>query len=70
MSQASTPSRLPRHDRSDLVGRERERALLGAQLEAALGGQGSLVLVGGEAGIGKTTLVEDLAGQAEDAGWT
>ncbi|HET9016531.1 MAG TPA: AAA family ATPase, partial [Thermomicrobiaceae bacterium] len=51
-----------------LVGRERERALLCAQLDAMLAGHGGLVLVGGEAGIGKTTLVEDLAIQAEEAG--
>ncbi|HET9014257.1 MAG TPA: ATP-binding protein, partial [Thermomicrobiaceae bacterium] len=51
-----------------LVGRERERALLCRQLDAMLAGHGSLVLVGGEAGIGKTTLVEDLAAQAEGAG--
>jgi DNA-binding CsgD family transcriptional regulator len=33
-----------------------------------LAGHGSLVLVSGEAGIGKTTLVEWLAGEAEDQG--
>ena len=51
-----------------VVGRERERALLGGCLEATLAGQGGLVLVVGEAGIGKTTLVEDLARQVEAAG--
>jgi DNA-binding CsgD family transcriptional regulator len=43
-----------------LVGRSREQAVLRAELAAALGGHGRLVLVGGEAGIGKTTLVQDL----------
>ena len=51
-----------------LVGREREQAVLRKQLERMLAGQGGTVLVGGEAGIGKTTLVEDLSIQAEDAG--
>ena len=44
-----------------LVGREREQAVLRKQLERMLAGQGGTVLVGGEAGIGKTTLVEDLS---------
>jgi DNA-binding CsgD family transcriptional regulator len=43
-----------------LVGRSREQAVLRAELAAALGGHGRLVLVGGEAGIGKTTLAQDL----------
>jgi hypothetical protein len=51
-----------------LVGREREQRLLSEQLDAMLAGRGGVVLVGGEAGIGKTTLVEDLSIQAEDAG--
>lgn len=41
-----------------LVGRTREQALLCERFEALLEGQGSLVLIGGEAGIGKTTLAE------------
>jgi DNA-binding CsgD family transcriptional regulator/tetratricopeptide (TPR) repeat protein len=56
------------NERPILVGRERERARLGEILEAAVAGQGSLALVSGEAGIGKTTLVQDLVRQAEEQG--
>jgi MoxR-like ATPase len=43
-----------------LVGRAQERVVLREELAAALGGRGRLVLLGGEAGIGKTTLAQDL----------
>ena len=39
-----------------LIGRERERALLQAWVTDALAGRGSLVLLAGEVGAGKTTL--------------
>lgn len=51
-----------------LVGRDREQALLAKQLAAALAGRGGLILIGGEAGIGKTTLVEALGEQAAAQG--
>jgi predicted ATPase len=43
-----------------LIGRERELVRLRAALAAALAGTGRLALIGGEAGIGKTTLAEAL----------
>lgn len=49
-----------------LVGRQRERAVLRAGLGQAAGGLGVLALVGGEAGIGKTTLVADVVAAAAE----
>jgi DNA-binding CsgD family transcriptional regulator len=49
---------------SALVGRDRELAILREQLDAAIVGHGSLVLIGGEAGIGKTALAEALCREA------
>ncbi|HEX5504921.1 MAG TPA: AAA family ATPase [Thermomicrobiales bacterium] len=51
-----------------LVGRERELAALREHLALALDGRGSLVLIGGEAGIGKTALAEALAAEAGERG--
>ncbi len=48
-----------------LIERESERRWLQAALEEALGSRGSLVLVSGEAGIGKTRFVEAIAEPAE-----
>ena len=43
-----------------VYGREREQAQLRQLLDATIAGHGRLVLISGEAGIGKTTLVNDL----------
>src|SRR5262249_35108017 len=51
-----------------LIGREREVQELRGALDAALGGSGRIVLVGGEPGIGKTRLATVLADEAESLG--
>ncbi|MDD7938276.1 AAA family ATPase [Actinomycetospora lutea] len=51
-------------------GRDRELAQLRRAWSAATRGHGGLVLVTGEAGIGKSALVRVLAGEARDAGAT
>jgi predicted ATPase len=60
------PSRAPAA--SPLVGRERELGLLRDHLASALAGHGSLVLIGGEAGIGKTALADILCREAAEQG--
>ncbi|MDQ3549775.1 MAG: ATP-binding protein, partial [Chloroflexota bacterium] len=47
-----------------MFGRDRERDVLSQHLTRTLAGRGSVVLVGGEAGIGKTTLIESVANAA------
>jgi len=53
---------------ASLVGRERERTMLRAAIDAAFAGRGSLVLIGGEAGIGKTALAEATLAEATGRG--
>lgn len=55
-------------ERTAFVGRERERSLLRKALERALNGQGSLVVIGGEPGIGKTRLCEEVMLDADQRG--
>ncbi len=60
----------PRHARIDqftrisMVGRESHLALLTRLLEDSAGGNGGAVIVSGEAGVGKTKLVETLSTEA------
>ncbi len=63
LSQRHTTRQIPL-----LVGREREQVTLRQALDEMFAGHGSLVLISGEAGIGKTTLVEWLANEAVGAG--
>jgi len=57
-------------DRGTLIGRGAEEARLEAFLDAAVFGRGSTVIVGGEAGIGKSRLVAQLGNTARDRGAT
>ncbi|HZB77655.1 MAG TPA: AAA family ATPase [Solirubrobacteraceae bacterium] len=52
---------------SGLVGRRAEFERLEALLERARAGEGAVVLLSGEAGVGKTRLMSELAGRADGA---
>jgi len=51
-----------------MIGRDRERALLAGALESARSGRTRIVLLHGEPGIGKSTLLESAATQAAESG--
>jgi eukaryotic-like serine/threonine-protein kinase len=66
---ARVPAQLPvREAATGLVGRESELSALLDRLEHAERGRGSLVLVEGEPGIGKTCLAEQFASRAQARG--
>ena len=71
--QATAAMPAPRRLRSageerGVVGRSRELAQLGQSLQAALRGECRLVLLGGEAGIGKSRLLAELGREAAERG--
>ncbi|MCX6021571.1 MAG: AAA family ATPase, partial [Chloroflexi bacterium] len=55
-------------NRTPLVGRSEELGVLMAHMRAAAAGTGRIVLVGGEPGVGKTRLVEEVARRSEQEG--
>jgi len=55
---------------TDLVGHHEEQAFLKEQLHRLESGQGSVVLLEGEAGIGKSQLVDNLLEQAQTEGFS
>ena len=59
-----------RTDRGTLIGRHVEEARLEAALDAAITGRGATVIVGGEAGIGKSRLLSQVADAARTRGAT
>jgi DNA-binding CsgD family transcriptional regulator/type II secretory pathway predicted ATPase ExeA len=54
-------SRLATMVNRGLIGRDQERARLVERLDRAIAGEGGLILVAGEAGVGKTLLMDELA---------
>jgi DNA-binding CsgD family transcriptional regulator len=50
---------------SSLIGRDQELGSLNQELRNALGGDGMLVLVSGEAGVGKTRLLDELCAETD-----
>jgi predicted ATPase len=66
---AAALRRLALTGRSPFVGRARELAALTERLEAAARGEGGVVLVSGEPGIGKSRLLLEFQGCAQAAGW-
>jgi predicted ATPase/class 3 adenylate cyclase len=55
-------------ERTPFVGRESERAELRRHLDQAASGRGTVVMIGGEPGVGKTRLAEELAAEARQRG--
>ncbi len=56
-------------ERTPFVGREAERADLRRLLDQTARGQGALVMIGGEPGVGKTRLTEEAAVEARGRGF-
>src|SRR5689334_22212636 len=54
-------------ERDSLVGRRDELARLGAAVQRARGGGGGILLLSGDAGVGKTRLIAELAQRERDA---
>jgi class 3 adenylate cyclase/tetratricopeptide (TPR) repeat protein len=60
---------LPSSERTPYVGRSADRERLARQLVYAKDGKGSVVLIAGESGVGKTRLAEEIAERAVGAGF-
>jgi adenylate cyclase len=61
------PVQLPSFERPVFVAREGELEQLDGYLDAALAGQGKVVFVTGDAGCGKTALMQEFARRAQEA---
>ncbi|UCD57780.1 MAG: DUF2791 family P-loop domain-containing protein, partial [Candidatus Hydrogenedentota bacterium] len=71
--QKEQPSAIPAvpriAERTPFVGRESERADLRRYLERAKSGHGVFIMIGGEPGVGKTRMTEELEAEAERHGF-
>ena len=63
-----TPPPAAAETRQPFVGRQAEQAKLTARLDDASQGRGALALIGGEPGVGKTRLSEELLADARERG--
>jgi class 3 adenylate cyclase/tetratricopeptide (TPR) repeat protein len=66
--EASGPGAPGTPGRTPYVGRDEERAELRRRLHETLAGRGSLVMIGGEPGVGKTRIAEELMAEASERG--
>jgi len=66
---AITVDRTPRDDRGRLIGRDAERTSILDCMNHAASGRGGLVVLSGDAGIGKTRLAEEALDAARSRGW-
>jgi hypothetical protein len=73
LSQSTPPSLpaslFPLAERTPFVGREPERSAIRIVVDRAPGGYGSLVMIGGGPGVGKTRLAMEMAEYASQAGF-
>lgn len=69
MSMAETANSRNWRDPGSIVGRDDERARLREIIDEVERSRGQLVLISGEAGIGKTALIEHVIACAEDRPW-
>ncbi|WP_369140665.1 helix-turn-helix transcriptional regulator [Modestobacter versicolor] len=65
---SATIGGVPRWDEGPLVGRAEELARLMAHVDRAVQGRPSAVLVAGDAGVGKTRLLDELSARAAERG--
>ena len=68
--QEETTAALALAERTPFVGREAERGELRRLLDQVAKGQGALAMIGGEPGVGKTRLAEELMAEARQRGMT
>jgi hypothetical protein len=64
----ATIDAVPRWDDAPMVGRASELALLLSLVDRAAGGRASTVLLAGDAGVGKTRLLDELTARAAERG--